>query len=852
MFESLLASITNGVAMYDPAWTLRFVNPQGAQLLGFQPEELIGRTLWQVFPEARGTAFEQAFRQAMREQVPVQFQAFYAPQQRWYDVHAYPSPEGLLVLFLEAREPKGAEVTLSKANGKLKHQIQQQTSELSRTTRLLERQIAERQRLETALQATNEELARLFASIAEAFWAVDQQWHYTFVNPQAERLLGKSQSELLGRNLWELYPQEVGTKFYHQCQKVANSGVPARFEYYSPTWEVWFEISLYPSTQGLALLFQNITPRKQLEAEREQLLQQTQAAWAKAAEAEQRCAFLAEASKVLAGSLIDDPALQRVIRLAVPFLADYCWVQQLQEDGQLRTVAAIHYNPDKQELLDRIAWQHQIALQGQDHSVAHHLQHGQAILVAEAAGTLAQWMASGDSLPESAAAIALRSLMLVPLMMRGQCLGVMLLAIETSGRRYDASDLSLAEDLACRIALALDNAALYRQAQRANRLKDEFLTTLSHELRTPLNAILGWAQILQRRKLDEPTLKQVSKTLEVKARSLVSLIYDLLETSRLITGRLNLRADWIALPALIEEAQASLQLAAEAKSIQVQRQGDACVPPLWGDAARLRQVLWHLLSNAIKFTPAGGQVQIHLQATASRVQIRVTDTGQGIKPDVLPYVFERFRQADGTSTRQHQGLGLGLSLCRYLVELHGGTLTAWSAGEAQGATFTLTLPITQLPLKHETTLSPEPDSTPVPALEFAILAGLQVLLVEKEVRAREALILPLAAYGAQVTAVDSAAAALAVISQECPQVLIYAMDPLDPEAKTLIAQLQTLSPEQGGSVRTIGLLSEHLSEAQRAMASAEVDCILTKPVDPAKLAAVIAELIDDAPGQVNY
>jgi PAS domain S-box-containing protein len=235
--------------------------------------------------------------------------------------------------------------------------------------------------------------------------------------------------------------------------------------------------------------------------------------------------------------------------------------------------------------------------------------------------------------------------------------------------------------------------ALRTRAEEANRLKDEFLATLSHELRTPLTAMLGWTRMLRMKELDEPTAEHALETVERNAKAQAQLIEDLLDVSRIITGNLRLDVRPLELLPIIEAAMDAVQPAANAKLIKLEASLEARAGPVSGDATRLQQVVWNLISNAVKFTPRGGHVSLRLERDHSHVEIIVSDTGQGINSDFLPFVFDRFRQADGSTTRAHGGLGLGLAIARHLVELHGGTVHAESAGVGQGATFKVRLPL---------------------------------------------------------------------------------------------------------------------------------------------------------------
>jgi signal transduction histidine kinase len=262
--------------------------------------------------------------------------------------------------------------------------------------------------------------------------------------------------------------------------------------------------------------------------------------------------------------------------------------------------------------------------------------------------------------------------------------------------RYKTADLYLAQDLAHRISLALENARLYREAQDANRAKDEFLATLSHELRTPLNAILGWTQILRKKRLDEVTNARAFEAIERNAKAQAELIEDMLDVSRIITGRLRLEFQATQLSSAVEAALDAVRPAAEAKGVRLEYAALSKNDMISGDPNRLQQIVWNLLSNAVKFTPAAGVVRVTLERIDPNLRLVVADTGKGISPQFLPLIFDRFRQAETTISRTFGGLGLGLSIARHLVELHGGTIEGTSEGEGKGATFTVTFPFREI------------------------------------------------------------------------------------------------------------------------------------------------------------
>lgn len=393
---------------------------------------------------------------------------------------------------------------------------------------------------------------------------------------------------------------------------------------------------------------------------------------------------------------------------------------------------------------------------------------------------------------------------------------------------------------------------LRRQAEelsRANRLKDEFLATVSHELRTPLNAMLGWATMLRSRQLDDVTMNRALETIERNARAQNQLINDLLDVSRIITGKLRLDVRPVVLVSVIEAAIDSIRPAAEAKDIRVQSLLDPAAGPISGDPDRLQQVFWNLLSNAVKFTPKGGRVQIRLERINSHVEVTVSDTGQGISPEFLPYVFERLQQADSTTTRAHGGLGLGLAIVRHLVELHGGYVRAASAGEGKGATFMVNLPITIF--RPEPTdikrVHPVAGDT-VPLTQGPRLDGVKTLIVDDEADARELLSILLRQRGAEVMTATSAAEALAIISESTPDqrpdILVSDIGMPDQDGYMLIRQIRALAPEQGGRIPAIALTAYARTEDRIRALSSGFQSHVPKPVEPVEFVTVVANLIN--------
>ncbi len=406
-----------------------------------------------------------------------------------------------------------------------------------------------------------------------------------------------------------------------------------------------------------------------------------------------------------------------------------------------------------------------------------------------------------------------------------------------SDRRYTPADLEPAEELARRAALAVDNARLYRDAElarahaeAANRVKDEFLATMSHELRAPLTAILGWAWTLRRAGFDSGTTARALEAIERNARVQVQIIDDLLDVSRIIMGKLRLEIRRLELPAVIRAALDTVRPAAKAKGIRLECVLDPGVGAVAGDPDRLRQVVWNLLANAVKFTPADGRVTVRLECAAGQARITVWDTGTGISPEFIPYIFERFRQADSTAARAYGGLGLGLAIVRHLVELHGGTVTASSPGEGRGASFTVTLPLA----------APARGGPPARALD-----GVSVLVVDDEPDTRELLTVVLRHYGATVTAVESAGGALQSLERARPDVLVSDIGMPGEDGYTLIRRIRAMEPE-GRRMPAIALTAYARKEERARALRAGYQRHVAKPVEPLELASVIASLTGKA------
>jgi PAS domain S-box-containing protein len=387
--------------------------------------------------------------------------------------------------------------------------------------------------------------------------------------------------------------------------------------------------------------------------------------------------------------------------------------------------------------------------------------------------------------------------------------------------------------------------SLRTQAEAAGRMKDEFLATVSHELRTPLNAILGWATLLNKGQLEPGIAHRGVESIERNARAQAQLIEDLLDVSRIISGKVRLDVKPIVLTSVIEAAVDALRPAADAKSLRIEVNIDSAADHLRGDQARLQQVIWSLLSNSIKFTASGGLVKITVKRTASRAEISVSDTGDGIKKEFLPYVFDRFQQADSSMTRKHGGLGLGLAITRHLVEMHGGTIAAESDGEGHGATFTVKLPIpavtTETSVGEDSTTDARSSRGEIH--EYPDLKGVKIMAVDDSRDTRELLTAVLERCGASVATASSAREALDLFARLKPEVLVCDIGMPEEDGYALIKEIRQLPPDKGGDTPAIALTGYVRVEDRMKALRAGFQMFVPKPVEATELCTIIASLV---------
>jgi len=588
------------------------------------------------------------------------------------------------------RRAEGQATTLREQGDRLEEQagaLEQQVAETRATAEALERANEDLQATMIVADATRAAAERaerrvsaILSSISDAFVAYDRGWRFVYVNERARAIFRDfgGGGELIGRVLWEAFPQLAGTDIERQMRRAMEEQVPVEFESFSAELGTWHEVRVYPSPDGVSAVWRDVTARRR---------------------AEETFHFLAEVNAALSASLDYEATLGSLARIVVPQLADWCTVSTLEPDGSIRQLAVAHVDPAKVELARELESRYPTDPNAPT-GVPNVLRTGKSELLAEIPDELLVAGTGHAGHLRIARELGLRSAMTVPLTARGRTLGALTLVSAKPGRRYGPADLALAEELGRRAGLAVDNARLYREAERANRAKAEFLAVMSHELRTPLNAIGGYAQLLEmgvRGSLTEDQQEDLRR-IQRSQKHLLSLINDVLNFAKLEAGHVRFEIAAVPLAETLRDVDVLIEPQVRARGLHYTRQVAAPTDhgaPLavLADREKLQQVVLNLLANAVKFTPPGGEISVSCgpAAASGYVAVSVRDTGRGIPPDKLEAIFEPFVQVDRSTTRSGDGTGLGLAISRDLARAMGGDLVAESTLGA-GSTFTLVLP----------------------------------------------------------------------------------------------------------------------------------------------------------------
>jgi signal transduction histidine kinase/FixJ family two-component response regulator len=582
--------------------------------------------------------------------------------------------------------------------------------------------------------------------------------------------------------------------------------------------------------------------RMSAEEERANLLAAEQYARRMAEGKQRHAVFLSEASALLASSLDYQTTLGRVVRLAVSDFADWCMVDIVDENHHIHRVAIAHADPAVLAVarsMDAGRLDGKYGKKGMDRV----MKSGAATWVRNVSDAMLQSIARDAEHLEFLRKIKPTSCIVAPMTARERTLGVITFVATKSSRTYSREDVAFAKEVARRAAVAVDNARLYKEAQAAresaelaNRLKDEFLANLSHELRTPLTPMLGWVGMLRTGKLESKVALHGLHVIERNIKTQTRLIDDLLDVSRIVTGKFRMNIGTVSISALIQQAVESVQPAADAKKIRLELSVQDPETYASGDVDRLQQVMWNLLSNAIKFTPVDGEIKVCLLRHEKFLKLTVTDNGDGIEPAFLPFVFERFRQADSTATRRYGGLGLGLSIVQHIVELHGGSVIAESAGAGKGAVFTVSLPV----LQNSATLylpTENPDATGERRLD-----GIHVLVVDDQGDTLDWIAVALKQYGAKVSLAPNAAIAARIIETQKPDVMIADVGLPGEDGFSLISRIRAKG--SNANLPAIALTAYAQNEDKRRALDAGFHVHLSKPIEPEDLANAVIKMVE--------
>lgn len=539
--------------------------------------------------------------------------------------------------------------------------------------------------------ATARRLAAIVESSDDAIVSKDLNGIVLSWNQAAERMFGYTADEMIGSSIRRIIPADRQSEEDTVLESIRAGRRVDHFETIRRARDghlVPVSLTVSPiidgngTVIGASKIARDISDRKRVEQE--------------VARAAQRDAFLADATLILTSSLEYETTLRSLARLTVPYLADYCAFDVVTQDGTIVRMAGAHVLPEKAELAEDVRRRYDNPETST--SPQYVIRTRRPAILREITDDMIVAGSHGDM--ERLArirALGLVSYVCVPMVAHERTLGSMTLANAESGRRFTDDDVRVANDLATRSALAIETAQSYQELQNVNRLKDEFLATLSHELRTPLNAVLGYARMLQSGAITPEKVPQALEVIDRNAGALAQIVEDVLDVSRIVLGKARLKMEQTDVAAVVEDAVATVKPAADAKGLHLKVSLGHGTAGVCGDHSRLQQVVWNILSNAVKFTPRGGRIDVRVTQDDSHVEIVVADTGIGFPASFRPHVFERFRQAESSTTRLHGGLGLGLAIARHIVEMHGGGINAESAGEGKGATFTVLLPLSKVP-----------------------------------------------------------------------------------------------------------------------------------------------------------
>lgn len=688
--------------------------------------------------------------------------------------------------------------------------------------------ISDRKQAESAFIRTNSILQTVINGTRDVIYVKDLQGRYVLANQAAAIWLNRTVESMLGEDDLALFPADVARQIQTADQQVIENEEFITYEeqllkgdelrsLLSAKYPWRNELSEVVGVIGISI---DVTDLKQAEADLKERNEYIQ--------------ILYETSRDLLSTYEPLTLVDALFAKLKPLMGLDVYFNYIVDEQQQK-LHLMFRGGISDEIAREIEW----------------LEIGQAIC-----GTVAQQQCqivqtnlqqSTDPKAELVRSLGVNAYSCQPLISQGKLFGTLGFGSFTR-TEFNPAETQLFQAICARIAIALERSELVSSLQqqteelkRLNRLKDEFLAALSHELRTPLNPILGWTKLLQAQKLTTVKTEEALLIIERNVKQQIALVDDLLDISRVVQGKFQLKSQSVDLVTILNAAADSVRFAAIAKSLTLEfHYPSDAINRVMGDETRLQQVFWNLLANAIKFTPDGGNVDLWLEQVQNTAQIRITDTGIGISPEFLPYVFDRFRQADGSTTRQYGGLGLGLALVKYLVELHGGTVTAESLGENKGATFKVTLPL----LQESTSFHlPATNNVQQPPIDSGSLSGIRALVVDDQPDNLDLVDFVLTQEGAIVTAVTSPTEALALVSKNPPDILISDIGMSEMDGYELLQRIRALPNQQDKPVKAIALSAFAQQEDQEKAIAVGFQAYLSKPVNLTDLVTAIAEQV---------
>nr|WP_229496213.1 ATP-binding protein [Massilia polaris] len=948
--ERMLESLTDGFCAVGRDWRISYINARALQLLGpldKTRDTLVGQVIWEAFPELQGSALDKQCRRAMATHRTQAFEYYYPQLRTWFDLRAYPSPDGLTVYFQDITRRKADEQALKDGNSRLQVALAagrlgdwrwdattntvsfgqraadifslppkipldmaQVVARVNREDRAKTRaallgafsqqrdldiefrlgagpgqrwiaavgrvdldkvngvlgmvgvvhDISTRKSAEDALRQSEEMMRALANSIPQLAWMAEQNGAIVWFNERWYDYTGTTPEQMVGWGWQSVHDPDVLPQVLQRWNESIATGKPFDMEFpiRGADGEYrWFltRVNAVRDRDGKVLSWfgtnTDVDQVKRVEqALREEsnvleLLNSTGAALASQRDLRSLLQTVTDAATGVSGA-----------RFGAFFY------HGKDADGDLFTLYALAgATPDE---FERFGYPRATPLFGPS-------LRGEGVVRSDDITRDPRYGANSPHFGVPEGHPSVRSYLAVPVIARsGEVLGSMFFGHPEPGIFTERTE-RIVGGIAAQAAVAIDNTRLYEaarhaaeerkvllesersaraEAERTSQMKDEFLATLSHELRTPLSAILGWAQVLRRGSRNAEDLQRGLQTIERNARAQAQLIEDLLDMSRITSGKVLLDMQAVHPSVFIDAAIETVRPAADAKNIRLEKDYHPDAGLIAGDPGRLQQVIWNLLSNAIKFTPRDGLVRIEVTPADGHIEISVADTGAGIQPEFISHVFERFRQADASTTRRHGGLGLGLAIVKHLIEQHGGTVGVDSEGEDHGARFTIRLPAAALqpaPARADrVAFSPLPPHTP--ELLLRDLSGVHVLVVDDEPDARDLIRRILSDCNASVATAGSASAALAAFRETRPDVLVTDLGMPDVDGFELLARVRSLGPAAGGDLPAIALTAFARSEDRIRALESGFRAHIAKPVEPSELIAIVASIVARRPG----